>query len=128
MGFAAEMTKMTDGFLQSFNDRIGFLGQNIVDVAGLKEDTHRFLDRTRRDHRAMARRQKADLGAFVGGLVETVGDLRNAAQKAQHAVHQEVKSGHQAFQKGAKAMANKRHQFASLVKGVAHKSSKKHAA
>ena len=104
MGIAQDFANLGEEMIASFNERVNFLGKNIV-------DTHKLLNHFRKDHKAMGRRLRADLGAFVNDLTETVDQMRHRFRKEQKAVHQECKETHQAWQQVAKTMATKRHNF-----------------
>ncbi|MBI1871262.1 MAG: hypothetical protein HYS07_08735 [Chlamydiae bacterium] len=125
MGFAADMTNLAESFVASFNDRINFLGHNVAEVNRITDDAHKFLDHTRKDRKAMARELYADLGTFVGDLTDNVGKLCQGFRKENRAFHQECKAGHQAFQKVAKTMAEKRRHFDASVNNMAEKAAPK---
>jgi len=111
MGLAEQFTNLGEELLGSYDARVNFLGQNIVDVRNHKLDTQRFLNNCKKAHKAMGKKLRADLGAFMDHLTETVDQLRYKFQKEQKAVHQECKQAHQSWQRVAKTMAAKRHNF-----------------
>jgi hypothetical protein len=108
MRIAEELTNLGENMLASFDARVSFIGQNIADVEKLATDTHHLLGDFRKDHKTMAKKLHADLGAFVDDLTGTVDKMRSKFQKEQEEVHQDCKGVHQAWQKVSKAMAHKR--------------------
>ena len=111
MGLAEQFINLGEDILGSFNARVNFLGQNIVDVKNLKQDTHKLQNKFRKEQKAMGNKLHADLGAFVDDLSETVEGLQHKFQKQQKAVHQDCAGAHRAWQKVSKTMATKRHDF-----------------
>ncbi len=99
MGLSEQFTNLGEDMIASFNERVNFLGKNIV-------DTHRFLNDCRKSHKAMGKKLRAELGAFTDHLTETVDQMRHKFQKEQH-------QAHQAWQRVTKTMAAKRHNFKS---------------
>lgn len=126
MGFAEQMTNLGENILGSFDSRVKFLGKNIVDVKNLKLDTHKILGGFHKAHKAMGNKLRADLGGFVDDLTESVDGLRHKFQKQQRAVHQECKSGHQAWEKVSKTMANKKKNIKTAVTAAKQKAARAH--
>lgn len=119
MALAEQFKNLGEELIGSFDARVNFLGKNIV-------DTHRFLSNFRKGHKAMGNKLRADLGAFVDDLSETVDELRHKFQKEQKVVHQECKANHQAWEKVNKTMAAKRRNFKGALTGAKQKASRAH--
>lgn len=79
MGFSEEMTNMGQNFVKSFDQRVH-------DVKDILNNTHRFLGKTRADHRNMARKQRQFLNQFADGLSEDTGGLL----KRFHSIQKEM--------------------------------------
>lgn len=126
MGLAEQFTNLGEELLGSFDARVNFLGQNIVDVKNHKLDTHRFLNNCKKAHKAMGKRLRAELGAFTDHLTETVDQMRRKFRKEQKAVHQECKENHQAWQRVAKTMAAKRHNFNGALSKATQSAARSH--
>ena len=112
MGLAEQFTNLGEDFLASFDARVDFLGKNIV-------GTHRLLTGFQKENKARAREIGADLGAFVTDLRETVDNLRRENRK-------ECKGAAQAWQRVAKAMASRRHNFKGVVAAAKQKAARAH--
>lgn len=125
MGFAEEMTNLGENFAQSFDDRINFLGHNSFEVRKMKRNAHNFLGELKRDRKAMSRKLHHDLRTFTTHLSDTVDGALNKFRKQRHHLHLEFKNGHNAFQKIAKAMFSKRHNFFTNIKKAEQKFAKK---
>lgn len=121
MGLAEQFTNLGENFLGSFDARVNFLGKNIVDVKNLKLDTHRLQNKFRKDHKAMGNKLRADLGAFVDDLSETVDGLRHKFQRQQRAVHQDCAAAHRAWEKVGKTMTAKRRNFKTALTAAKRK-------
>jgi DNA repair ATPase RecN len=119
MRLAEQFTNLGEEFLGSFDARVNFLGQNIA-------DTHRFLNNCKKDHRAMGKKLRADLGAFTDHLTDTVDQLRHKFRKEQKTVHQQCKESHQAWQRVAKTMAAKRHNFKGTLAKATQSAARSH--
>lgn len=76
MGLTEQFTNLGENLLGSFDARVNFLGKNIV-------DTHRFLDTFKKGHKAMGKKLRHDLSAFVGDIEEFV-DQQQAKFKKDH--------------------------------------------
>ena len=59
MRLAEQFTNLGEEFLGSFDARVNFLGQNIVDVKNHKLDAHRFLNNCKKAHKAMGKNLRA---------------------------------------------------------------------
>lgn len=125
MGFAEEMTNLGENILGSFDARVNFLGNNIADVKNMKLDTKRLIGKLHKDHQAMGRKLRTDLGTFVDDLTGTVDTLRHKFQKEQRTVHNECKSAHQSWEKTSKTLASKRRNFKGSVKNATQKAARK---
>lgn len=119
MGLAEQFANLGEELIGSFDGRVNFIGENIV-------DTHRFLTNFRKDHKAMGKKLRADLGTFVDDLSGAVKGLRRKFQKEQKAVHQECTTNHQAWEKVAKTMAAKRRNFKAALTGAKQKAARAH--
>ena len=119
MGLSEQFTNLGEDMIASFNERVNFLGKNIV-------DTHRFLNDCRKSHKAMGKKLRAELGAFTDHLTETVDQMRRKFRKEQKAVHQECKETHQAWQRVAKTMAAKRHNFKGTLAKATQSAERSH--
>lgn len=126
MGLAEQFTNLGEELLGSFDARVNFLGQNIVDVKNHKLDTPRFLNNCKKTHKAMGKRLRAELGAFTDHLTETVDQMRRKFRKEQKTVHQECKETHQAWQRVAKTMAAKRHNFNGALSKATQSAARSH--
>ncbi|MDI6807470.1 MAG: hypothetical protein QME66_00605 [Candidatus Eisenbacteria bacterium] len=103
MGLAQQFTNLGEDMIASYNERVNFLGKNIV-------DTHRLLGGFRKDHKAMGRKLRSDLAVFPIALTETVDQMLSKFRK-------EHREAHRAWQQVARTMASKRHNFnAALTK------------
>ena len=105
MGLAETFTNLGEDFIASFQGRMKFLGQNVQDVKELRKETHGFLREARNEHRSMGRKLRADLGAFVDDLCETVGGLQKKFQKQQRAVHNDCAAAHNAWEQVCQQLA-----------------------
>lgn len=126
MRLAEQFTNLGEELLGSFDARVNFLGQNIVDVKNHKLDTHRFINHCKTAHKKMGKRLRAELGAFTDHLTETVDQMRRKFRKEQKAVHQECKETHQAWQRVAKTMAAKRHNFKGTLAKATQSAARSH--
>ncbi len=126
MEIEKQFTNLGEDLLGSFDARMNFLGQNIVDVKNHKLDTHRFLNNFKKAHKAMGKKLRADLGAFTDHLTDTVDQLRRKFQKEQKTVHQGCKETHQAWQRVAKTMAAKRHNFKGTLAKATQSAARSH--
>jgi len=126
MRLAEQFTNLGEEFLGSFDARVNFLGQNIVDVKNHKLDTHRFLNNCTKTHKAMGKKLRADLGAFTDQLTDTVDQLLHKFQKEQKTVHQGCKDAHQTWQRVAKTMAAKRHNFKGTLAKATQSAARSH--
>lgn len=116
MGFAAEMTNLGENCMDSFDDRVHFMGKNRFEVKKMKQSTHQFMNELKRNRKAMGRKLHAELQDFTDHLTDTVHKTLCGCKKERRQLHQEFKAGHNAFQRTAKAMANKRHAFFAQIK------------
>jgi len=121
MGLAEQFTNLGEDFLGSFDARINFLGQNIVDVKNLKLDTHKMQNGFRKARKAMGNKLRADLGGFVDNLTESVDGLRHKFQRQQRTVHQDCVGAHRAWEKVEKTMAAKRRNFKTALTAAKRK-------
>lgn len=119
MGLAEQFANLGEELIGSFDGRVNFLGENIV-------DTHRLLTHFRKDHKAMGKELRADLAAFVDDLSGEVKGLRRKFQKEQKAVRQECTTHHQAWEKVAKTMAAKRRNFPATLTRARQKAAAAH--
>ena len=126
MRLAEQFTNLGEDLLESFDARVDFLGQNIVDVKNQMLDTHRFLNNCRKAHKAMGKKLRADLGLFTDHLTDTVDQLRHKFGKEQKTVHQHCKETHQAWQRVAKTMAAKRHNFKGTLAKATQSAARSH--
>ena len=126
MRLAEQFTNLGEEFLGSFDARVNFLGQNIVDVKNHKLDTHRFLNNCTKTHKAMGKKLRADLGAFTDQLTDTVVQLLHKFQKEQKTVHQGCKDAHQTWQRVAKTTAAKRHNFKGTLAKATQSAARSH--
>lgn len=92
MGFAEGLTNLGEDLAASFDARVNFLGQNIVDVQECAADAHKFLGGLQKDHKAMGRKLRTELGHFVGDLQSTVGGLLDRSGKDQERVRRDLKT------------------------------------
>lgn len=111
MGMAQDLTNLGEEMLASFDARVNFLGQNIVDVKKHAADARKFLRKCGRDHAKMAQQLDADLDAFMDNLEQTVGKMQGQFRKEQGARGRDCKAAHQAWQRASKTMATKRRNF-----------------
>lgn len=116
MGFAEDMTNLGENFMDSFDARVHFMGENRFEVKKMKQNTHRFMNELKRERKAMGRKLHTELHNFTDHLTDTVHDLLGGCRKHRRQLHQEFKTGHNAFQRVAKTMANKRHAFFAQIK------------
>ena len=126
MRLAEQFTNLGEEFLGSFDARVNFLGQNIADVKNHKLDTHRFLNNCTKTHKAMGKKLRADLGTFTDQLTDTVDQLLHKFQKEQKTVHQGCKDAHQTWQRVAKTMAAKRHNFKGTLAKATQSAARSH--
>lgn len=116
MGFSEEMKNLGENFLDSFDDRIRFMGKNRFEVKKMKQNTHRFMNELKSERKAMGRKLRTTLHNFTDHLTEIVDKTLGGCKKHRHQLHQELKTGHQAYQHVAKEMANRRRGFFAQVK------------
>lgn len=126
MAIAEQFTNLGEDLLDSFDARMNFLGQNIVDVKNHQIDTDRLRNKIRKAHKAMGKKLRADLEGFMDRLTDTVDQLRHKFRKEQKAVQQECKGVHQAWQRVAKTMAAKRHNFNGALAKAKQSAERKH--
>lgn len=126
MGFAEELSNLGKEITASFDARVNFLGENIVDVKNMKFDTKKLIGHFAKDHKAMGRKLRADLGGFVDDLTGTVDGLRAKFHKEQNAVHRECKAAHSAWMGAAKSLASKRKNFNGNLTKAKQKASRSH--
>lgn len=115
MGFTEEINHLGNNILGSYDTRIKFLGQNIIDVKNLKNDANKLIHRFKKEHKSMGNKLRAELGSFVDDLTESVESLRYKFGRKQKSIHNEYKSAHQSWQKASKIMASKRKNFKSSL-------------
>lgn len=115
MGLAEQFTNLGEDFIGSFNDRIKFLGQNIVETKRLFSNTQKMLKNFHNQQKTMGKKLRADLGNFTTNLTQNVDKMLNKFQKEQKAVHQDLSQAHQAWKHVTKTMAAKRHNFNGLL-------------
>jgi hypothetical protein len=117
MGLAEQFTNLGEDFVASFNERVNFLGQNIVETKRLLSNTPKLLNKFRNEHKVMGKKLRADLGIFVDNLTDNVGKILNKFQKEQKIIHQDVIRAHKSWENVTKFMAAKRKNFnGSLAK------------
>lgn len=126
MGIPEQFTNLGEDFMGAFDARVNFLGKNVVDVHNHTLDTHRQLNRFRKDHKAMARNLKVDLGAFVDDLSETVAELRRNFRRGQQQIHRDCEAAHHAWQRVSKAMAGRRRNFTGSLAAAKKKAARTH--
>lgn len=126
MGFTDEMSHLAETIIESFDSRVKFLGQNVADVKDLRHEAQKTVDRFHKEHKAMGRKLRANLGAFMDDLTGTVNELREKFHRQQAAVRKDQKGGHQAFQRMAKTLAARRHNFNGDLKKAADKAARAH--
>lgn len=126
MNFAQEMSNLCEGIAGSFDARVKFLGQNAFETHKTLDEARKFIAKCSRDHKAMGRKLRADLGGFVEDLSDTVGSLRKRFKAQQGKVHQEFRAGHHAFAQASKTMAAKRRNFHASFKKAEQSASRAH--
>lgn len=126
MGFGEELSNLGKEMTASFDARINFLGKNIVDVKHMQLDAKKLIGHFAKDHKAMGRKLRADLGGFVDDLTGTVDDLRARFHKQQNAVHRECKEAHSAWMGASKGLASKRRNFNGNLTKAKQKASRAH--
>jgi len=109
MGFAEEMTNLGESFLDSFDNRMSFMEENRSGVKKMKQNTHQFMNELKKDRKAMGRKLHTELHNFTDHLGEAVDKMLGGCKKHRHQIHLECKAGHNAFQRAAKEMADRRH-------------------
>lgn len=118
MSLAEELANLGKEMTTSFDARINFLGENI-------SDTKNLIGHFAKDHKAMGRKLRANLGDFVDNLTGTVDGLRAKFQKEQNAVHRECKETHSAWMSVVKGLASKRRNLnGNLTKKIKQKASR----
>lgn len=115
MGFSEEMTNLGQNFLDSFNDRMNFVGKNMAETHRLRLNAQKFLHHLKNERKTMSRKLKTDLHNFTNHLTDTVENLRGKFQKHQRELHREFKDGHNAFQRFCKTMNGKKRNFFGTV-------------
>lgn len=128
MGMAEDLTNLGEEMLASFDARINFLGQNIVDVKKHAADTQKFLSTTRREQAKAAGKLHANLEDFVCGLAETVEEFQERCHKEQKVRQRETRAAGQAFKSASKAMAQRRKQFNTRLSQAKQKAKLRKAA
>lgn len=126
MGFGEELSNLGKEMTASFDARINFLGKNIVDVKRTRLDAQKLIGHFAKDHKAMGRKLRADLGGFVDDLTGTVDELRGKFHKEQNAVHRECKEAHSAWMGASKGLASKRRNFNGNLTKAKQKASRAH--
>lgn len=121
MGFTEEMSHLAGNIIESFDSRVKFLGQNVADVRNLRCEAQKTLGRFHKEHRAMGRKLRSELGAFMEDLTGTVNELQEKFHREHNAVRMDQKAGHQAFQRMAKTLATRRHNFKGDLKKATDK-------
>lgn len=107
MGLAEQFTNLGEDLIGSFDARVNFLGENTVDI-------HKTLEGFRKDHRAMGKKLRADLGAFVDDLTDETHDFLDQCRT-------DNRKAHQAWEKVAKTMAAKRRNFKGTLTAAKRK-------
>lgn len=126
MRIAEDLTNLGEGMVASFDDRLNFIGRNIVDVQRHERGTHAFLNDCRKHHKAMAKKLRADLGAFVNHLSETVDQMRKGFQLELKGFQKEQKKAHQAWGQVTKTMAATRRNFNNTLMRAKQKAARAH--
>lgn len=126
MGFGQELANLGKEITASFDARINFLGENIVDVKHMQSDARKLVGHFAKNHKAMGRKLRADLGGFTDDLTGTVDGLRAKFHKQQNAVHRECKEAHSAWMGAAKSLASKRRNFNANLTKAKQKASRAH--
>lgn len=100
MGLAEQFAILGEDCLASFDARATFLTRNVVESRESIHDTHRFLAKLQKEHKARARKLRAELGGFVNNLRETVLSLRRKNRR-------DCKDARLAWQRMARMKASK---------------------
>lgn len=124
MEFFHGMKELGNAIRESFDNRIQFLGQNIVEAERTRENARRFINRTHRERRNMARELHADLKAFTHNLAESNRAMRNKFHREQREIHNELLAGHRAFCQMEKNLNSRRRHFNSEIRKAKQKASR----
>lgn len=108
MSRAEDFKKLAENFRSSFNTRINFIGQNVVDTHEILHDANKLVKGFHKAHEVMAKQLGTDLGNFVCDLTGSVEDIRKKFRKENKERFQTCKGAHEAWTNVTKEMAKKR--------------------
>lgn len=115
MGFTEEMTNLGQNCMDSFNERLNFVGKNMAETHRLRLNAQKFLRHLKNERKEMSRKLKTDLHNFTNHLTNSVDQFLGRCRKHQRELHTEFKGGHQAFQRFCKTMNGKKRNFFGTV-------------